>query len=83
MCISNLIQQKEQFIISSYEQDEQFIDIIIGQNVYELSSKEVSEHKKIFITENFRHAHNTTNVLTIESLKKLIEKQKDELSGAK
>ncbi len=83
MYISYLIQQKKQFILSYYEQDEEFMDIIMGQNVYELSSKEISKHNKMFITDNFRHAHNTKEVPSIDSLEKPLKRQKEDLSGSK
>ena len=73
MCNYNLIQQKQQVSYSSYEQDEELVDIVIGTTVYELDAKSHSQNKKIFLTRNFRHAKGVNKVDSIGNLYNVIK----------
>ena len=73
MCNYNLIQQKQQVSFSSYEQDEELVDIVIGTTVYELDTKSHSQNKKLFLTRNFRHAKGVNKVDSIGNLYNVIK----------
>jgi len=69
MCTYNLSKQKQQVAFSSYEADERIVDIIIGETVYELGGLTHSANKKLFITQNFRHAKGVKKVMSAEDLR--------------
>ena len=72
MCTYNLLQQKQQVAVSTYEEDEELTDIIIGTTVYELDAKSHSKNKKLFLTKNFRHAKGVKEVESAENLYQLL-----------
>jgi len=51
------------------EADERIVDIIIGETVYELGGLTHSANKKLFITQNFRHAKGVKKVMSAEDLR--------------
>jgi len=73
MCTYNLVLQKQQVTYSTYEQDEELIDIIIGTTVYELDAKSHSKNKKLFLTKNFRQAKGVNKVDSIENLSDILQ----------
>lgn len=72
-CNYNLFNQKSQFVISTYEQDEGVTDILIGQKAFEIVAKELTPHKKIFITRDFRHGYGIKEVHPAEDLEKYLK----------
>lgn len=72
MCTYNMVHQQQQVAFSSYEADEDLIDIIIGTTVYELDAKSHTANKKLFLTKNFRHANGVKRVESAESLHHLL-----------
>lgn len=72
MCTYDLIEQKQQVAFSTYEQDEELIDVIIGTTVYELDAKSHSKNKKLFLTKNFRHAKGIKKVDSTDNLHHLL-----------
>jgi hypothetical protein len=67
-----MVHQQQQVAFSSYEADEDLIDIIIGTTVYELDAKSHTANKKLFLTKNFRHANGVKRVESAESLHHLL-----------
>ena len=78
MCTHNLFVQKQQVTYSTYEQDEELIDVIIGTTVYELDAKAHSKNKKLFLTKNFRHAKGVNKVDSIDNLSNILRDSDNE-----